>query len=60
MLKLFLRFWLDDDGQDVAEYAVMMAVILVLVVAAVKLIGGNSNNVFFKTATSMQNAASTP
>jgi Flp pilus assembly pilin Flp len=46
----------EDDGQDIdiAEYAVMLAVILVLVVGTVRLIGSNANNVFSATASSMQ------
>jgi len=43
----FLRqIWFDERGQDVAEYAVMLAVILVIVVGTIRLIGGNANNVF--------------
>jgi Flp pilus assembly pilin Flp len=38
--------WRDEHGQDVAEYAVMLAVILVLVIGTVRLVGGNANNVF--------------
>jgi len=38
--------WLEDEGQDIAEYAVMLAVILVIVVGTIRLIGGNANNVF--------------
>jgi Flp pilus assembly pilin Flp len=34
-------FWNDDRGQDIAEYAVMLAVILVLVVGTVRLVGSN-------------------
>jgi Flp pilus assembly pilin Flp len=45
--------WSDEQGQDIAEYAVMLAVILVLVVAAVRLIGGNANNAFSATASSI-------
>ena len=33
------RLWSQQDGQDIAEYAVMMAVILVLVAGTVRLIG---------------------
>ncbi len=44
MSKMFLRLWSDDSGQDIAEYAVMLAVILVLVVGTVRLIGSNANN----------------
>jgi pilus assembly protein Flp/PilA len=43
----FLRqFWSDDQGQDIAEYAVMLAVILVIVVGTIRLIGTNANTVF--------------
>ena len=31
MIGLLCKMWLQDDGQDIAEYAVMLAVILVLV-----------------------------
>jgi Flp pilus assembly pilin Flp len=47
------QVWSDDSGQDVAEYAVMLAVILVIVVATVALIGGKSNNVFSEVASSL-------
>jgi Flp pilus assembly pilin Flp len=48
------RMWMDDEGQDVAEYAVMLAVILVSVIGTVKLIGGKSNNVFSQVASVME------
>jgi Flp pilus assembly pilin Flp len=47
------ELWLEDRGQDIAEYAVMLAVILVIVVATVRLIGGNANNVFSQVASSI-------
>jgi Flp pilus assembly pilin Flp len=40
------KLWSEEQGQDVAEYAVMLAVILVIVIGTVRLIGGNANNVF--------------
>jgi pilus assembly protein Flp/PilA len=40
------QLWSDEKGQDVAEYAVMLAVILVIVVGTIQLIGTNANNVF--------------
>jgi len=46
--------WADDSGQDIAEYAVMLAVILGIVVATVKLIGGKSNNIFSEVASSIE------
>jgi len=45
--------WGNDDGQDIAEYAVMLAVILVIVVGTIRLIGANSNNVFTATGSSI-------
>ena len=54
MDHLLRKLWRDDEGQDIAEYAVMLAVILVLVVGTVRLIGSNSNNVFSSAASSIQ------
>ena len=47
------QLWTDDRGQDVAEYAVMLAVILVIVIGTVRLIGGNANNVFNQVQSQM-------
>ena len=54
MSVLLRRFWAEDKGQDVAEYAVMLAVILVIVIGAVQLIGSNANTVFSSVASSIQ------
>ena len=54
MINLIRRLWSDDAGQDIAEYAVMLAVILVLVVGTVRLIGSNANNAFSNVASSLQ------
>ena len=53
MVDLVRRMWLDDEGQDIAEYAVMLAVILVIVVGTIRLIGSSANNVFSQTASSI-------
>ncbi|HTZ95556.1 MAG TPA: hypothetical protein VMB18_04100 [Terriglobales bacterium] len=53
MTQLVRRLWTDEQGQDIAEYAVMLAVILVLVVGTIRLIGGSANNVFSETASSV-------
>ena len=44
----------DNQGQDIAEYAIMLAVILVIVVGTVKLIGSNANNTFSNVASTLQ------
>jgi Flp pilus assembly pilin Flp len=54
MSKLIRTLWREDAGQDIAEYAVMLAVILVLVVGTVRLIGSNANTVFSNAASSIQ------
>ncbi|MGA9977897.1 MAG: hypothetical protein WBQ08_04625 [Candidatus Sulfotelmatobacter sp.] len=54
-MNRFLReLWRQEQGQDIAEYAVMLAVILVLVVGTIRLIGSNANNVFSNAASSIQ------
>jgi Flp pilus assembly pilin Flp len=53
-MKSLLQLWRHDEGQDIAEYAVMLAVILVLVVGTVRLVGSNSNTVFSNVASSIQ------
>ncbi|MGA8066083.1 MAG: Flp family type IVb pilin, partial [Terriglobales bacterium] len=53
MFQLLRNIWKDEQGQDIAEYAVMLAVILVLVIGTVRLIGGNANNVFSQVASSI-------
>ncbi len=47
------QLWSDERGQDVAEYAVMLAVVLVIVVGTIRLIGSNANNVFSSVASSV-------
>ena len=53
MMQFCRKIWSDEQGQDIAEYAVMLAVILVLVVGTVRLIGGNANNAFSSVASSL-------
>jgi Flp pilus assembly pilin Flp len=50
---LFRQLGRQDEGQDVAEYSVMLAVILVVIVGTIHLIGGNSNNIFSAVASSI-------
>ena len=54
MLLPLPQLWTDDRGQDIAEYAVMLAVILVLVVGTIRLVGSNANNVFSSVGSAIQ------
>ena len=51
---LLKQLWKDERGQDIAEYAVMLAVILVIVIGTVRLIGSNANNVFSQVGSAIQ------
>jgi Flp pilus assembly pilin Flp len=55
VIKNLRQLWAEESGQDVAEYAVMLAVILVIVIGTVRLIGGNANNVFSQVGSSLSN-----
>lgn len=54
MNAILRGLWSEDDGQDIAEYAVMLAVILVLVVGTIRLVGSSANNAFSAVASSLQ------
>ena len=52
-MRHLMSFLWSDEGQDIAEYAVMLAVILVLVVGTIRLVGSNANNVFSQVGSSL-------
>ncbi len=54
MVEFLKVLWTEEQGQDIAEYAVMLAVILVLVVGTIRLIGTKSNTVFSNAASAIQ------
>jgi Flp pilus assembly pilin Flp len=47
-----------EEGQDIAEYAVMLATILILIVGTAQLVGSKSNTVFSTVARILQSAPS--
>ena len=53
MSNVLRKLWREDEGQDIAEYAVMLAVILVIVVGTIRLIGSNANNVYSSVSSSI-------
>lgn len=54
-MRDFLSYlYRGEEGQDVAEYAIMLAVVLAIVVGTIRLIGANANNVFSQVASSVQ------
>jgi Flp pilus assembly pilin Flp len=49
-----VRLWKDQQGQDVAEYSVMLAVVLVIVMGTIRLIGSNAGNIFSQVGSAIQ------
>jgi Flp pilus assembly pilin Flp len=54
MVGGFGRLWKEDRGQDIAEYAVVLGVITVIVVGTIRLVGSNANNTFSSVASPVQ------
>jgi Flp pilus assembly pilin Flp len=54
VLPLLSKLWFDDQGQDVAEYAVTLAVILVIVAGTIRLVASNTNFVLWSSSSSVQ------
>jgi Flp pilus assembly pilin Flp len=54
MRHSFRNLWSDEEGQDIAEYSVMLAVVLVIVMGTVRLIGSNASNVFSQVGSTLQ------
>jgi len=57
-MKLARRLIRDEGGQDLAEYAIALAVITIAVIAAVQLVGTHVTTLWNQAATGLQNAAS--
>ena len=51
MLK---HLWNDESAQDIAEYAVMLAVVLVIVITTVRMLGSNSSIIFSEVGSALQ------
>ena len=54
MNHLLIKLWRDDEGQDIAEYAVMLAVILLLVVGTIRLVGRHTDRALSAVASAIQ------
>lgn len=56
MLAPFKALWADESGQDLVEYALLVALIAIIVIAALKVLGPIIATVFNNIATNLQNA----
>lgn len=59
MLDSLKTLWQDDSAQDIAEYALLLAVILVIVISVVTAIGKNANTIFQNAGDKLGSAAGT-
>jgi len=50
LAKQFVRFLKKEDGPTAVEYAVMLALIIVVCIAAIPPLGSNANNPFSSVA----------
>jgi Flp pilus assembly pilin Flp len=48
------KIWPGEEGQDIAEYAIMLAVILGLAIGTVRAVGASANTVFFAVGSTIQ------
>lgn len=53
MKVLLTRLWRNEDGQDLAEYALLVALIALVVIGAVTLLGTNIRTVFNNIANAL-------
>jgi Flp pilus assembly pilin Flp len=54
MADFLRKMWSQEEGQDIAEYSVMLAVILAIAVSTIRLIGSNANAVFSSIGSAVQ------
>ena len=52
MKETLLRLWSDDDGQDLAEYALAVALISIAAVAIMTTVGTDASTLFSEAASS--------
>ena len=58
MLCAVRKFLVNEDGPTAVEYAVMLALIVIVCLTAIRSIGTNANLAFQKVGTQLQTAAS--
>ena len=54
MLAPFKALWTDESGQDLVEYALLVALIAIVVIAALTLLGPAIANIFTDITTNLE------
>ena len=60
MVEIVRGLWNDESGQGLAEYALLLGLIVVGVVVLIQGMGISIKNIFGRANTELQAAASTP
>jgi pilus assembly protein Flp/PilA len=55
--QFVVRFHTQEDGPTAVEYAVMLALIIVVCIGAITTLGNNANSVFTSVATTIGGAS---
>ena len=58
LTRFALDFLKREDGPTAVEYAVMLALIIVVCIAAIGVLGTNTNNTFSKVGSAVKTAGS--
>lgn len=53
MFELVKKFFVEEEGQGLVEYALILALIAIVVIGAVSLIGTNARDMFDQIAASL-------
>ncbi len=56
MKTVLARFWKEEEGQDLTEYALLLVLIALASMAALTPLAGAINNVFSKAATNLNSS----
>lgn len=60
MLKLWKAFWSEDSGQGLVEYALIIALVAVGLIAILLVLRNSIGNVFNNAAVQLNNAPTNP
>ena len=60
MMSLWQAFWSDESGQGLVEYALIIALVAVGLIAILLVLRNSIGNVFNNAATQLNNAPSNP
>jgi pilus assembly protein Flp/PilA len=58
MMDLMRSFWKDESGQDMAEYALLLALIALVLIVAITAFRGAIQNRFNEATTQLNSAGS--